>query len=524
MEQPDAKRRRTKPEKYGVAASNREEELFQQALANSRQEKQLARLPIDEAPTFRPSQAEFSNPLAYIESIRSKAEHFGICLIVPPDTWNAPCCVDWDSQKEFSTKRQSIDRLQESMPYADGNKYTPQAYRTMADAFLKKWIDTHPGENSLKKLHEDYWNLVDGSNEPVTVEYGNDIDTTDYWSGFPKDGEYGTSGWNLNNIAKLPASVLKYYHVNLPGVNSPWLYLGMLFSTFSWHNEDNYLASINYHHMGAPKQWYGVPGAHASSFENVVRRFYKQRLMEVPDLLHHMNTMFSPSKLKALDVPVYSLLQVPGTFVVTFPRAFHSGFSYGFNCGEAVNFAGANWIEHAKLASERYRRIGRLAVLGHDRLIFTLAHDVGELPYEAAKTLRDELDRLIKEEKVLRPRLYQLGCRDVSKIVHPPKNKTDQGIDAVATDYDDKRVCLVCRHTCYLSAVACNCSQTQVACLRHPSFLCKCPNVNKYVIEWESDEQLDQALAKVDAHLNSFPQHAATVAAAAKAPAPSSSD
>ena len=33
------------------------------------------------------------------------------------------------------------------------------------------------------------------------------------------------------------------------------------------------------------------------------------------------------------------LQQLPGQFVVTFPKAYHGGFSYGFNCGEAVNFA-----------------------------------------------------------------------------------------------------------------------------------------------------------------------------------------
>lgn len=77
----------------------------------------------------------------------------------------------------------------------------------------------------------------------------------------------------------------------------------------------------------------------------------------------------SPKKLVANGVRVCSTLQNAGEFVVTFPQVgcfvpcalvpvclisnmvnvagtqgYHAGFSLGFNCGEAVNFASADWI------------------------------------------------------------------------------------------------------------------------------------------------------------------------------------
>ena len=79
------------------------------------------------------------------------------------------------------------------------------------------------------------------------------------------------------------------------------------------------------------------------------------KMRDVPDLLHHITTMFSPRLLQNAEVPIYKLLQHEGEFVVTFPRAFHGGFSTGPNIGEAVNFATHDWITHGSDANERYR-------------------------------------------------------------------------------------------------------------------------------------------------------------------------
>lgn len=69
----------------------------------------------------------------------------------------------------------------------------------------------------------------------------------------------------------LPNSTLHQIDKDIPGVTSPMLYIGMLFSSFAWHVEDHNLYSINYQHKGAAKTWYSVPCSAADAFEDYVR-------------------------------------------------------------------------------------------------------------------------------------------------------------------------------------------------------------------------------------------------------------
>ena len=234
--------------------------------------------------------------------IRPQAEPVGICKIVPPVEWSPPCQIDMASPKRFATKLQQINTLQEGQGFDDGRNYTLEGYKRMADAFEKTWREKHYGGQeggaggpSEEQLARDYWDMVETSSRQAAVEYGNDLDTNTFMSGFVGGGikgqggsvkseggamELGTdgklspryyakSGWNLNNIPTADGSVLRYLQTPVNGVNVPWLYLGMLFTSFCWHNEDNYFYSINYNHFGSSKQWYGVPGDQADKFEKV---------------------------------------------------------------------------------------------------------------------------------------------------------------------------------------------------------------------------------------------------------------
>jgi hypothetical protein len=530
-----SRRRRTKTSRFEFDfLDNEEQRLLQQALKVSKKETKRVEMEIPDALVFYPTAEEFMDPLIYIQKIRSEAEQYGICKIVPPPEWNPSCQVKMSNPKMFPTKLQDVHTLQEGQGFDEGKNYNIATYKEMADKFKAAWIEKHyppsassssssapsssssgatsTGEPTHEQLAKDYWDMVETRSREASVEYANDIDTAEYASGFHRNDAagrnaekiqkdeggdesynatyYASSGWNLNNIPKVDLSVLKHLKTPVNGVNVPWLYIGMLFSSFCWHNEDNYFYSINYSHFGpSDKQWYGVPGADAKKFEQVSKDFLLELFRESPDLLHHMTTQISPSLLKANGVPVYKVTQEPKTFIVTFPKSFHCGFSYGFNCGEAVNFATIDWLVAGGEAEERYRSFSRGSVFSHQRLLLTLFHHKDEIDMKNQDALLAELLKVLDEEIHARPYIYGQGVRNIADSIRLPTNEF-HCIDKKAVEYDDMRACCLCKHVCVFSAVACECDQTRVACIRHWKAMCKCQKEKKFVLEWAHDSAL----------------------------------
>ncbi|PPD93797.1 hypothetical protein GOBAR_DD09184 [Gossypium barbadense] len=135
-----------------------------------------------------------------------------------------------------------------------------------------------------------------------------------------------------------------------------------------------YLENINYHHSGAPKTWYGVPGHVASQFDKVARDYvYDPNILShigkagASALLAEKTTMFPPNILLQHNVPVHKAVQMAGEYVITFPRAYHAGFS--FNCGEAVNFAFGDWFPWGAVAGLVNVHSCRTVILPYEELL-----------------------------------------------------------------------------------------------------------------------------------------------------------
>ena len=175
-------------------------------------------------------------------------------------------------------------------------------------------------EQDYLELEKEYWSKVDYGEGGVTlVEYAADVPTAKFGSGFGRPGqaissekknEYLDHPWNLNNLPHQFNSLLQFPKKHdISGINIPWLYIGMKYSTFCWHYEDLMLPSINYSHYGKPKIWYSVPESDREKFERVIKQKVNLLFKKDPNILLDIVTMVSPAYLKKQGVsfPSYYL-------------------------------------------------------------------------------------------------------------------------------------------------------------------------------------------------------------------------
>ncbi|GAA5908962.1 hypothetical protein JCM5296_006834 [Sporobolomyces johnsonii] len=162
-----------------------------------------------------------------------------------------------------------------------------------------------------------------------------------------------TTAWNVAHLGDLLPK-LAPKNCSIPGVVSPYLYFGMWRATFAWHVEDADLYSINYIHFGAPKFWYSVPQEQSERFERVMEGFFPTDRSKCSQFLRHKAFLASPRVLSNSGITLNRCAQLPGEFILTYPKGYHSGFNLGYNCAESINFATERWLPLGKVAKSCY--------------------------------------------------------------------------------------------------------------------------------------------------------------------------
>ncbi|KAJ3320200.1 hypothetical protein HDV06_005444 [Boothiomyces sp. JEL0866] len=391
---------------------------------------------------------------------------------VPETTWLCKKCIVEHGNDYGFVDKPELRNLTEFQKYSDNFK----------DRWFKQKYEI-PGHRVSEELCEkEFWRVISSPYEEVSVEYGADIHSSELGSAFPNIerfplDKYSKCAWNLNNLAILPGSLFGNIPNDISGMMIPWVYVGMVFSTFCWHFEDHYTYSINYNHIGETKTWYGIPASSADKFEETMKAKVPELFESNPDLLFHLTTLLSPEVLVKNDVEVFAINQRPGDFVITFPRAYHAGFNHGFNICEAVNFAPLDWLPFGRDCVKLYAQFGKQPVFSHEELLLTTAQS--RLDDNIAINILPELDAMIKEEKELRN--YVLHELRIEMKLVPP-----------IVFAEDKDQCLECKSFCFLSAVSCPNHPNVILCAKHAfAKVCSCQEKERVFQIRYTEEMLD---------------------------------
>jgi hypothetical protein len=422
-------------------------------------------------------------------------------LSVPETQWFCESCVAKGRFGEYAFAQNS-------------KQYSLEQFRHAAQRFKSAHFGGGRGVVALEAVEREFWRIVTSSSgddddddddddggggaarhRAFDVEYGADLHTTKHGSGFPLDrSALGRSDWNLTNIALSRNSLLRHCNSEIDGVIRPWLYVGMVFSAFCWHNEDHYLPSINYLHAGAEKRWFGIAGVNAPQFEAVMHDVAAELFEEQPDLLLQLVTILSPARLVRRGVPVVQLTQSAGDFVVTFPAAYHTGYNTGFNVAEAVNFAMPDWLPFGALCRSMYRRMRRAPVFSYVELMCNIARASPSL--RTAIWLQASLAPEVDAELALRA-----AARADGALFERRAASSFRACGELA--------CHACAESLYLSAVVClRCSDASTrkgdddksvlaTCLEHRAALCACGAAHQRVLYCGDDGELRALVASV---------------------------
>lgn len=136
----------------------------------------------------------------------------------------------------------------------------------------------------------------------------------------------------------------------VPGVNSPFVYIGSHGAVTGVHHEDGGASSMNVLIQGASKQWRSIRPKDNDFFKSLTDLSHFQESLQCPEYISHKCILPYAETLLHHELDVMTTTQKPGDIIITYPMAYHWVWNEGRNVAEAWNHADEKYVESLPLA------------------------------------------------------------------------------------------------------------------------------------------------------------------------------
>lgn len=342
-------------------------------------------------PTFYPTMDQFKDFAKFIESVDKYGMETGIVKVVPPKEWvdsqppldetvksikiKNPIMQDVNGTgglyKLHNIEKQRTYNIASWRKVCEEAENQPPAKRGQARKVAKKPKRSQTNDDGDKfsgfNYRFDAQEFTPERCEELERIYWKSLTYSSPMYGADMPGSLFDDDCQVWNVAHLD-NILNNLRVNIPGVNTAYLYCGMWKSTFAWHLEDMDLYSINYIHFGAPKYWYSISQKDRHKFYNLMKEMWPQEHSRCKEFLRHKTFHASPALLAQHGIKVNRTVHYQNEFMITFPYGYHSGFNFGYNVAESVNFATEAWLPFGR-ESKKCRCISDSVGIDVDQLV-----------------------------------------------------------------------------------------------------------------------------------------------------------
>nr|XP_023027299.1 protein piccolo [Leptinotarsa decemlineata] len=347
-------------------------------------------------------------------------------------------------------------------------------------------------EPSAQEVEQEYWRHVSMRQNHICVHSGS-IDCGNWGYGFAtaKNSPFARHSWNLKVLTNNNASVLRSLGP-IMGVTVPTLHVGMVFSACCWYRDPHGLPWIEYLHTGGNKIWYGIPNSASEAFQSALRQLVPNYCKNKEHWLNSDTVMVPPNLLVEHGVSLCRTIQVPGQFIVVFPKAFTSSVSTGYVVSESVYFAPTYWLKTARGLFDVLRNSSEPSMFSLDRLLLSITNDT-RCSADILRQVLPHVQELCDREMQRRDKLRSLGelTRERLPIPEVNRGKKKKFQHGEEGDYE----CEICKMSLFVSMVF-DTQEGLTYCLDHGIEMIESKKVSsancKFMFTYDDDE-----LAKV---------------------------